>query len=229
MPLGVCATMKSIYPALAGVFLAIASMPVLMSELRAVLGAGHSQATRMQAMESGRPQVGFSTDSQKRVLDLCVDTISNPAILQVDAAQREAIRVHCETQVDRALAHAPSDSFVWWAKAALQMERGNIPEVFAALERSRQTAPYELWIALRRARLDERIEVLQTDPEQARGQNADLLILAQSRRGVGRLADRYWSDEDFRERIVDLIETLPPRQQRRFLGNVRAIGQDLQG
>ncbi|SOH95446.1 hypothetical protein SAMN06273572_11125 [Monaibacterium marinum] len=221
--------MKSIYPAIAGVLLVVAAIPVLTSELGAVLGAGHSQSTRMQAMESGRPRVGLSTDSHKRALDLCIDTISDVGILQADEAQRQAILTHCETQADHALAHAPSDSFIWWVKAVLEIERGNIPDAFTALEYSRQTAPYELWIALRRARLDERIEVLQTETQQALGQDADLLVLAQSRRGVGRLAQRYLSDEQFRNRIVGLIETLTPAEQRRFLRNVRNIGQGLQG
>lgn len=213
--------MKPILPALAGLLLIAAAIPAVTSELGAVIGAGHSQSTRMQAMQNGQPRVGLSTDSHKRVLENCINTLSDPEIWVGDGTIREAILSHCEEQADRALAHAPSDSFIWWAKASLAVERSDIQTVFTDLEQSRQTGPYELWIGLRRMQISEPLEILQTDEQRAQ-QDAELLALAQSARGVQQLASRYLSDEPFRDRIVGLIETLPPREQRRFLNNVRA-------
>ena len=212
--------MKPIFPALAGLFLIGAAIPAVTSELGAVIGAGHSQSTRMQAMQDGQSRVGLSTDSHKRVLENCINTLSDPEIWAEDGV-REAVLSHCEEQADRALAYAPSDSFIWWAKARLAVERSDIQTVFTDLERSRQTGPYEFWIGLRRLQISERLEILQTDEQRAQ-QDAELLALAQSARGVQQLVSRYLSDEPFRDRIVSLIETLPPREQRRFLNNVRA-------
>lgn len=180
-------------------------------------------------MQDGKSRVGLSTDSHKRVLENCINTLSDPEIWAEDGA-REVILSHCEEQADRALAYAPSDSFIWWAKARLAVERSDIQTVFNDLERSRQTGPYELWIGLRRLQISEQLEILQTDEQRAQ-QDAELLALAQSARGVQQLASRYLSDEPFRDRIVSLIETLPPREQRRFLNNVRAatLAQDPAG
>jgi hypothetical protein len=216
--------MKPLFPALAGGILAIAALPAVTAEMSAVLGGGHSQITRMEALESGRPTVGLSTDSHKRVLDLCVDTVSDPRIFSQGAATRDAILSHCEGELARAEQYAPADGFIWWVRAALAAERNDVEAIFTALQRSRETAPYELWIALRRERIAQRLEALQSPADRA-GHDADLLVLARSRRGVQRLATRYLNDTDFRERITALVETLPVEDQRRFLANVRSAAQ----
>ena len=177
-------------------------------------------------MRAGRPSVGLSTDSHKRVLSLCHATLTNPRIGADGPAVRAAVLDHCEAQARRALDHAPADAHSWWAMAAFAVERGDFDTTFAALQRSRDYAPYELWIALERDAIDRRLAFLQDVPRRA-DHDRDLTTLAYSFRGVEGLAQRYAYDPDFRERIVALVERLPADNQRRFLRHVRRAMADL--
>lgn len=218
--------MKPILLALIATCLTATGALALVIELGALFGAGHSQPTRMAAMAQGRPQVGYSTNSHMRVLEHCSEVLTDPRIFDDGPAVRETILSHCESQVTQVLVYAPTDGFAWWIRATLAAERNDIPGSFAALERSRQNAPHELWIALRRAQMDAFLEPVQT-PHQREGQDSDLLVLARSYRGVRYLAQRYLEDTTFRERVVTLVETLPVDDQRRFLGHVRQASRGL--
>lgn len=218
--------MKPILLAAMGLATLLLALPAVTLELGAVLGAGHSQATRMAAMREGRPTVGLSTDSLKRVLDTCNDVIDDPRAFDDGEAARTQIVDHCRAQIEVARRRAPADGFVDWAQAALAMNTGEFDTAFAALERSRDTAPFELWIALRRDDIDQRLWSLQTEARMKQ-HDEDLLVLAYSRRGVRGLARRYTFDPEFRERIVDIVEDLPVENQRRFLSNVRQIVREM--
>jgi hypothetical protein len=196
-----------------------------LAEARAVLGAGHSHETRMQALAQGSPRIGLSLDSQRRVLDLCIRTLTHPDFGDAPAAQRTAVRAHCDAQVDHAARRYGADAYVWIAQARLHEQDQALVEMLADVDRARALAPQELWIALRRNDMVQPVEGILTAAEY-RGQNADFAVMAQSRVGVRFLAARYLGEPAFRERITAVVETLPPEEQRRFLRNIRSVDNE---
>uniref|UniRef100_UPI000567187A hypothetical protein n=1 Tax=Pseudorhizobium marinum TaxID=1496690 RepID=UPI000567187A len=110
----------------------------------------------------------------------------------------------------------------WYVNALSHARLGNVDRFLSSYRRSRETGPNEQWIAENRARLAEDM-FAQLDAESLAYHEADLTMLANSRRGTRTLAERYASDEDFRERIIDVVSRLPPERQRAFLNNVRRV------
>lgn len=216
--------MKPLFPAILSVCALLAALPALWLEGRAVLGAGYSQATRVQAMERGQPRAALSLDSQRRVLLLCRNVISHPDFATATQAQQTAVTAHCTQQVDRAHAGMPSDGYPLTEQANLLRLGGQVEQMLTAVARARALAPNEMWQAELRYRLVQPFEWIMT-PAEYEGQNADLRVMVQSRNGMRLLARRYLQDRNFRARITGIVETLSDEDQRRFLYNIRVAAE----
>jgi hypothetical protein len=89
-----------------------------------------------------------------------------------------------------------------------------------SLQRSGQTAPRTLWIAVRRLQLARALpEVMQ--PLVVAQLRADIALMFESFQGRRVLAVFYQSDRDLRPDILWVAETRPDEEQRSFLGLTR--------
>src|SRR5690606_28801996 len=86
----------------------------------------------------------------------------------------------------------------------------------ARLWRSRITGPNELWIVMERVALSER-HVGRLDDQGLAAEDADLRLMVVSSKGIRALARFYVSMAGFRERVTGIVETMPDRDQNRFL------------
>jgi len=202
----------------------LAGLPAAWAEISAVVRPGHSFQTRATSLANGTTRVAASTDSQRRVLEICLDVLSDLRSWLPDAPNRAAILSHCKNETDRALRFTPVDSYLWTVLAWLELDLGETQRARDALETARALAPDEMWLAARRLPLSERLAA-RGIPDQRAAQDADLLVLAQSRSGIATLARRYLDEPIFRDRITKLVATLTDEEQRRFVRNVRVETQ----
>jgi hypothetical protein len=120
----------------------------------------------------------------------------------------------------------PSYAYGWYSIAAFSFALADDERGLYALRRSQAVAKSEQWLTERRVQLSE-IYLAQLDEAALASHRQDLILLAQSNRGVRSIARRYVEDANFRERITALVETLPDADQARFVANVRLAAREL--
>lgn len=138
-----------------------------------------------------------------------------------DGAARDFLE-SCDAAATRAVEAVPTFSYGWLTKAYVAMSRLDDKGFNASLAMAHRTAPDSLWLIEGRVRLAELYNLL-LDPVNRAYHDEDLKQLAQSGNGSRLLAELYQKDEHFRQKVVALVETLPPDVQKRFLQNVRRL------
>ena len=208
------------------VAIALVSLTIapLVVELRGLSGNGGTPTTQAQTIAEGRMRPGWSTAAHKRFANRCYVLLTaellRPGEAPLDPTLESGVRSGCDAGLEDILRSSPGDALALASLALVRAQNADARGALDALALSRAAAPDELWIALRRVKLAEpMLSIL--SPADAQGHLNDMLILAQSRRGVRQLAARYLTDLEFRDRIVTLVETLPAAEQIRFLQNVR--------
>ena len=200
---------------------ALASVSLLLQEIRVLFQPQRAEAGFYDHIVSGGMQYAPSSYSRKLVLGDCSFALLTIARAG-GAEQQSALARSCE-QISHEIAGAmPTNSQAWYVNSLSHARLGNVDRFLSSYRRSRETGPNEQWIAENRARLAEDM-FAQLDAESLAYHEADLTMLANSRRGTRTLAERYASDEGFRERIIDVVSRLPPERQRAFLNNVRRV------
>lgn len=200
---------------------ALASVSLLLQEVRVLFQPQRAEAGFYDHIASGSMQYAPSSYSRKLVLGDC-----SFALLNMSRAggvdQQSALARTCEN-ISREIAGVmPTNSQAWYVNALAHARLGDVGNFRASYRRSRETGPNEQWIAENRARLAEDM-FAELDADSLAYHEADLTMLASSRRGTRTLAERYASDEDFRERIINVVSRMPPERQRAFLNNVRRV------
>jgi hypothetical protein len=199
----------------------LASVSLLLQEVRVLFQPQRAEAGFYDHIASGSMQYAPSSYSRKLVLGDC-----SFALLNMSRAggvdQQSALARSCE-HISREIADAmPTNSQAWYVNALAHARLGDVGNFLSSYRRSRETGPNEQWIAENRARLAEDM-FAQLDADSLAYHEADLTMLASSRRGTRTLAERYAADENFRERIINVVSRLPPERQRAFLNNVRRV------
>lgn len=194
---------------------------LFLEEVRVLLQPQRSDATFFAHVASGVPQHGPSSYSKKIALGDCTFALLNERRL-ADREQAAAMARSCERLSRDIVETMPTNSQAWYVHALAKARLGQTEAFLASYRRSRETGPNEQWLAENRARLAEDM-FTELDAESRRDHEADLTLLANSRRGTRTLAERYAADESFRERIVTIVSRLPPERQRAFLNNVRRV------
>lgn len=115
---------------------------------------------------------------------------------------------------------SPRNSYAWFLQAYLAHQNGAEETFNTALLKSYEHGPTEQWVAELRVPLAERGHAL-LNTETRLGHQKDLALLVESRRGIGSIARRYVRDQDFRDRITYVVETMPQSAQQRFLGTLK--------
>lgn len=157
-------------------------------------------------------------------LEICEDAMGGLGFRLSPSERINAIAAHCAQAAREVTGAMPSLSYGHYVEAMALFALGEGAAASGALALSQSVGANEQWIAERRVALAEtHYDAL---GEYAReGHRADLALLAQSRRGIGSIAARYVSNPQFRERVTEVVETLPVEVQRRFVTTVRAEAQ----
>lgn len=200
---------------------ALASGSLLLQEAQVLLQPQRADPGFFSHMASTSLRYAPSSYSRKLVLGDC--SFAMARISRAGTPQQQTdLAQSCEHVSREIAASMPSNSQAWYVNALTNAQLGNVDRFLSSYRRSRETGPNEQWIAENRARLAESM-FAQLDAETLAYHEADLTMLANSRRGTRTLAERYASDEAFRERIIGVVARLPPERQRAFLNNVRQV------
>lgn len=181
--------------------------------------------TRFETIELGQNNAGLSLYSQNAQLLDCFEALSGPVGMAQPTSRRETVINRCQDVALGTSRGAAGSGFSWYIAAHTAAELGQYSSFNQYLKNSQTLGPNEQWLAELRVSLGER-HLEQMDRELKAGHAEDLKLLVQSGRGVASIAARYISHTQFRARITDIVETLPPNDQRRFISFVRAAAQN---
>jgi len=208
--------------------LGVGGVAVAMLESSAFFDAGVTPRERFNAFADGDTVVGVSTTSEMLVLGNCHEALDSIFAHTQPAGRRHLVATNCMAIADAILAREPAYSFAWYVTALAAAELEDAQGLSFRLGRSQQTGPSEQWIAERRVDTAED-HLTALTPGVRKGHDRDLILLAQSRRGVDSIARRYVRQPDFRNRITALVEQLDPEAQRRFLAYVQDAARRVTG
>lgn len=186
-----------------------------------VLGYGISAS--IETTEAIRNQTLGPTLSyygHKRLMLECAQSMTGLWYSVADQGQREMLAKSCLRYALEYTDSTPIDSFGWLIAARASFTLNDIDGMNRYLAYSKAAGPNEQWIAAHRVELWEAARSSLSQDNQARA-NSDLALMVTSLTGIKAVAQRYISDSDFRDRITEIVEKLPERDQRRFISNVR--------
>lgn len=195
------------------------------AELRPFLSGGGDREARYQAMVEHNIKSGLSAYSQDIVLRGCLEAITSVYGRLQPAAQRAAVRAHCETETAVITQLTPTNAFGWFTRALVAAWDNNVEEMNNSLNMSRMTGLNEQWIAELRVDLAEDNHQ-KLDALNLAGNDTDIVMLINSQRGIRAIAQRYLAQPAFRQRVTAFVETLPEERQRAFVSTVRQTAEE---
>ncbi len=158
----------------------------------------------------------YSTQGDYAVTDACLRVAMSTESLLSPSIERENLARACLRIMAEIIGSSPQNAYALFAQAFFLQILQQKNAMNAALELSYLSGPTEQWIAQLRVSLAENV-LPELSSAAIRGHNQDLALLAQSRRGIRSIAQRYVNDPGFRARITGIVEGLPLDDQRRFL------------
>lgn len=165
--------------------------------------------------------LGLSHLSNQYWLNGCLGAVTSIKGRLLYGEDREKLLDNCWRVTEAITEASPRDAYAWYFLAYLADQK-NADETFnAALQKSYESGPTEQWIAELRVPLAERGRQ-SLNAAALEGHQKDLGLLVESQRGIGSIARRYVRDPAFRNRITDVVETLPQTAQQRFLGTLKS-------
>ena len=207
--------------------LAIGGGWIVYQEGATYLVEGRSGIDRTVAALDHPVPAGISMLSRRATLLDCRSTLVSLDSLTMryyGPQVRTGAITHCEALADVITERAPNDSLAWYVGALAAAAAQDWPGMSKRLRASQISGPNEQWVAQPRASLaEDNFEHL--DGAVLAGQEQDLKLLVSSGLGIRSIARRYVTNPEFRERIITIVETLPPLDQRRFATNVRLQAQ----
>lgn len=188
------------------------------------LSTGITPIQRTLALNPASTSIGLSYDVAAAVLGDCATALGQSGSLEMRFQGEDGRRRVAETCLQLssyATAAMPASSYAWFVRAHSSLAAGKLGDFNADLIRSQLTGASEQWIA------DLRVELAETNfdllsPEALAAHERDLRLLVSSSVGLRNLARRYVAQVDFRERIADIVESMPEASQRRFINNLQA-------
>jgi hypothetical protein len=187
-------------------------------------GNGTERVVAALAFSSSPP---ISSPSRRSVLLDCTEALEALNSLEMrflGEDVRGQVVDYCDRLAMQITATAPTDAFAWFVAAQASASREDWAGMNRRLDKSRQMGPNELWVAQFRARLAED-HYGALDEATSEGRIEDIKMLVTSGLGIRAVAERYVRDPAFRERVTQIVETLPELDQRRFATNVRLAAQ----
>jgi len=184
---------------------------------------GSTSLRRLSLLPATGAAPGLAPTTQAASLQDCYR-----AMLRTSSSGNEALsagiqaemQLRCADMAARAVAVRPTDAFAWTVAAGAQAAAGNWSAFNIDLRVAQAIAPSEQWIAELRVELAE-THYAQLEQGTIAGNDADLSMLVLSERGIGSIADRYIDQDDFRERVANIVEKLPDERQRKFVNTLK--------
>lgn len=212
--------MRSSGPLLVGLSALLLSAYVIAKELPVLAYGDQQSIDTTVALVRGDLQQAFSFYGQKRLMAACMQGMTGTWSALAPPEQRLA---HAKNCLDRALSFAedtPVEALTWTVASRASLVIGDIEAMNRYLDYAWRAGPNEQWIAGLRVNLAQEA-VGSLSASNQRNLDLDLAVMVMSRKGISAIANRYWSDEIFRERITRIVEEMPAEDQRRFVRSVR--------
>jgi hypothetical protein len=187
------------------------------------LGLGLSSLERVVSMQDAHSLQGLSIASKNQALLDCANTLKGLRSLVMSyrtPEERAQIAPKCRAMADDIVERAPSNAYGWYVGALASAELVDWDGFNKRLEMSWRVGATEQWIGELRVGLAED-NFSRLNDAMIAANDADLHMLVLSNRGVRTIAQRYLSNPEFRERITQIVETMPAQNQTRFVNNVR--------
>ncbi|MBC2775876.1 hypothetical protein H6M51_23755 [Rhizobium sp. AQ_MP] len=217
-------SMKASITLIAGVCAVLLSLVVLVREFPVLGYGGQESLSTTVALAQDRLAPAYSFYGHKRLMSACIWGMTG--VWQAVAPGGERV-AHAQTCLDHALSyasHTTIDSLTWVVAARASYVLGDQEALNKYLDYARRAGPNEQWVAALRVSLAEDAMSL-LDAENGENHRSDLTLMVMSRSGIAAIAGRYWSDEDFRERITSVVEQMSNDDKRRFISSVRRVSQ----
>jgi hypothetical protein len=206
-------------------FLALGGAFTAYEELNPFAVGATDAKSRFAALMSSAYRPAASVLSKQLLLDTCQEAIAGLYGRLQAVKDREAVLVRCLEQADAIVAGAPSFSYAWHVGALAAAGLGDLEGFNARALQSQITGPAEQWVAELRAALVE--DNFAAAGEEVRARHAaDLRLLVASPRGIRSISRRYVIDPAFRERITNIVETMPEADQARFVAAIRSSARE---
>lgn len=187
----------------------------------AALAYGTQNSARLYShIEEGTARTGLSYYSHKRLMAGCITGMTSLNAMVRTAEQNEIFARQCDTLSADILSSSPLDSFAWLISAQAAAVLKDTERMNLGLANSWATARNEQWLSTFRVEVAEANYAALT-PEVRDNHSKDLTVLVESYAGISSIAQRYWAEPGFRERITDVVTGLPNDIQGRFLHYVR--------
>lgn len=174
------------------------------------------------------PALPPSIESRREILNQCsVLVFSTYARARGEAAMGELVG-HCAALAEQATSSDGANSLAWSLRARTAGLSGEFDAMNQALALSFATGRSEQWLADSRFATGEKFRS-QLSAETSANHEADIRLMLASNLAIETLVREYLAKPDFRDRLVDLVDTLPEDAQRAFLGDVRRISMAMGG
>ncbi len=220
------ANASSLFLIAGGLLLVASGGYVTAREIQAFVSYGETPAQHVSAFVPAPPPIPLSSDGQVSIAQDCQATSWALDTLLRTVEERQSVVRSCYALDTEITTHSPTNGFVWAMAAYAAGESGQSENFKAALQQSFQVSPFEQWIAEYRVDLSERYSTLMS-PALFDLERKDLAMLAQSKKGIRSIAERYANSPDFREKVVEVVSGLPDSDQRRFLAEVKKAVSEL--
>lgn len=192
----------------------------LVSELPVLTFGDQRSLAVTEAIVRGDLEGGYSFYGQKRLMAACMQGMTGIWQSLAVAEQREAHAGNCLGYALSYTSVTPVDSLSWTVAARASFYLSDQEAMNRYLSYAWNSGRNEQWVAGLRVSLAEDAWNILSEVNQ-KNHKIDLGLMVISRSGIAAIADRYWSDGKFRERITEVVEGLPVGDQRRFISSVR--------
>ncbi len=189
-----------------------------------VRGGGHAFA-RLERMANGYDPIGVSGLSQNFALRDCRTAMAGYSGLSMrlqDESFQTRLPGLCAEIAGQVLAGTPANGLAELLLAEVAVHDGDFVEMDARLRASQALAPSEGHLAAARVSLAEN-KFGAISPDGLERHRSDLLLLMRSGDNIWDVAQLYVGNEAARARITEVLETVTPAEQARFLSTVRGL------
>lgn len=217
-------SMKASITLVAGVCAVVLSLVAIVREFPVLAYGGQQSLSTTVSIAQDRLHPAYSFYGQKRLMSACAQGMTGIWQTVAPSDQRLAFAEACLNHALKYASHTTIDSLTWVVAARSSYILGDYEALNRYLDYAWRSARNEQWVAALRVGLAEDAKS-RLDANNTENHKSDLALMVMSSSGIAAIAGRYWSDEDFRERITSVVEQMSNEDQRRFVSSVKRASQ----
>ncbi len=202
--------------------LSVVSAIAVYRETRPFMSDPRDPSLVFAAIVAGQTSAGFSTYSQKLVLDQCLTSMTSIFGRVQPSAKRNVLLSRCSDIAIQFVHRSPSFSYAWLIAAFASAEMGNVSDLNERLRMSQVTGPYELWLSELRLPLAIRYKAM-LSREVVANSERDILVHLLTDRGAKQLAGRMLRDQDLSEAVIAVTRSLPENIKWRLVQHLEDV------